>query len=133
MFRLALLFSALLIVPHSAAAQQTRSSQGKPQAAPAPAAVPHDSVRGAIRVIDVRKRTVEVSTGVGYALRVVPLQVPASASIKDRKGGQLANIALADLKLGDVVRARFGGYAAPFVVYTIERIGRMTTGVDSTP
>src|SRR2546421_19690 len=83
------------------------------------------SARGAIRSIDVHSRTVEVTAGVGYALRVVALRIPASVSITNRESAQPDVIALAQLKLGDVVRAQFGGTAAPFVVYTIERLGRM--------
>jgi len=121
MRRVALLFFVALIAPLAVAAQR-----------PA-AAVPHDSVRGAIRAINVRARTVEVTTGVGYALRVVRLQVPAGVPITDRGAGQREPIGLAALKLGDVVRASFGGQRAPFVAYAIERIGSMEAGAGSTP
>ena len=86
---------------------------------------PHDSVRGAIRTVDVRTRTMEVTTGVGYALRIVRLQVPAGVPITDRQGGQPQLIGLAALQPGDVVRAAFGGRPTGFVAYTIERVGRM--------
>src|SRR5438067_13870556 len=33
--------------------------------------VPHDSVRGSIRAVDVRTPPLEVTTGVGFAIRVV--------------------------------------------------------------
>ena len=125
MYRTALLFVALVVslcAPMHLSAQQ-----------PNPPIVPHDSVRGAIRAIDVRARTVEITTGVGYAMRVVRLQVPAGAPITDRHTAQPGTIALGELKLGDVVRAQFGGQAAPFVAYTIERLGTMTAGVDSMP
>lgn len=121
MYRTALLFSALL------------ASAGAPRLAAQQPTVPHDSVRGAIRAIDVRERTLEVTTGVGYALRVVHLQVPAAVPITDRQGAQPAAIQLDALKLGDVVRAQFGGQASPFVAYSIERVGTMTAGVSSTP
>src|SRR5213596_2894178 len=52
-----------------------------------PPVVPHDSVRGAIRAVDVRAHTLEVTTGVGFALRVVRLQVPVTVPITDRKAG----------------------------------------------
>jgi len=134
MRRVALLFVALFTAPLAAAiAQRHTAAPPSPRAAAAAPAVPHDSVRGAIRSIDVHSRTVEVTAGVGYALRVVALRIPASVSITNRDSAQPDVIALAQLKLGDVVRAQFGGTAAPFVVYTIERLGRMTTGVDSTP
>ena len=129
MYRTALLFVAVLVCPCAPSylsAQQPRQPT-----------VPHDSVRGAIRAIDVHARTVEITTGVGYAMRVVRLQVPASAPITSRpsSGGvaRAETIGLGQLKLGDVVRARFGGQAAPFVAYTIERLGTMSTGVDSIP
>jgi hypothetical protein len=118
MGRIALLFAAVLSAP--SAAQQ-------PQAP----TVPHDSVRGAIRAIDTTARTIEVTAGVGYALRVVRMQVPASVPITDPKAGQ--SLGLGGLRLGDVIRAQFGGYPAKFVAYTIERIGRMETGVGRTP
>lgn len=124
MRKTALLFLMPFIVPFVAAAAQ------QPTAAPA---APHDTVRGAIRSIDARAGIVEVSTGVGYAVRVVQLRVPAGVPITDREGGQTESIKLGELRLGDVVRASFGGQATPFVAYTIERVGRMETGVDSRP
>ena len=94
---------------------------------------PHDSVRGAIRAVDTRARTLEVTTGVGLALRVVRLQVPAAVPITDRKGALGAPINLAELKPGDVIRVSFGSRPTGFVAYTIERVGRMDAGVESTP
>jgi len=125
MYRTALLFVALVVSPCAA----TRL----PAQQPNQPVVPHDSVRGAVKTIDVHARTVEITTGVGYAMRVVRLQVPASAPITDHQKAQADTIGLSALKLGDVVRARFGGHAAPFVAYTIERLGTMTAGVDSIP
>lgn len=118
---------ALFIAPLTAAAAQ------QPTAAPPPAAAPHDTVRGAIRSIDAQAGLVEVSSGVGYALRVVQLRVPAGVPITEREGGQTESIKLGELRLGDVVRASFGGQAAPFLAYTIERVGSMETGVSSRP
>ena len=118
---------AMFIALLTAAAQQ-------PTAAPqAPAAAPHDTVRGAIRSIDAQAGIVEVSSGVGYALRVVQLRVPAGVPITDRESGQTESIKFGELRLGDVVRASFGGQAAPFLAYTIERVGSMETGVSSRP
>lgn len=119
MQRLSLLSLALLVGPIGVAAQQPTA--------------PHDSVRGAIRAVDVRTRILEVTTGVGLAIRIVRLQVPAGVPITDREGGQLASIGLGELKSGDVVRAQFGGRSTGLVAYTIERVGRMETGVDPTP
>jgi hypothetical protein len=109
MHRLPLL--SLLFAPLTLAAQQ--------------AAAPHDSVRGAIRAVDVSARTVEVAAGVGLALTVLRLQVPAGVPITDREGAQPEPIGLAALKPGDVVRATFGARPTGFVAYTIERVGRM--------
>ena len=95
--------------------------------------VPHDSVRGSIRTVDVRTRTLEVTTGVGFALRVVRLQVPADVPITNKERGQGEPIRLSELRPGDIIRAVFGGRATGFVAYTIERLGRMEVGVESTP
>lgn len=127
MNQITLLFLALSIAPTTAAAQQPTAP---PPAAPTTS---HDTVRGAIRAIDVGARTLDVTTGVGYALRVLRLQVPPTAPITAREDGQREPIQLSELKLGDVVRAAFGGQPSRFIAYTIERVGRMRTGVDSTP
>jgi hypothetical protein len=119
MYRLIPLSLLPLIAPFVLAAQQPTA--------------PHDTVRGAIRAVDVRARMLEVTTGVGFALRIVRLQVPAGVPITDREDGQPEPIGLGTLKPGDVVRAVFGGRPTGFVAYTIERLGRMETGVDSTP
>ena len=119
MQRLSLLSLALLVTPIGLAAQQ-------PTAA-------HDSVRGAIRAVDVRTRTVEVTSGVGLAIRVVRLQVPAGVPITDSQDTQPDSIGLAQLKPGDVVRATFGSRPTGLVAYAIERVGRMEAGVDPTP
>src|SRR2546425_1417917 len=103
MRRVTLLSLAALVAPFALAAKQPT--------------VPHDSVHGAIRAVDVRPRTLEVTTGVGFALRIVRLQVPAGVPITDRGAAQPASIGLAQLKPGDVVRATFGGRRTGFVAY----------------
>ena len=90
---------------------------------------PHDSVRGAVRMVDVRARTLEVVTGVGYALRVVRLEVPQNVSIT---ASGMATLTLSDLQPGDIVAASFGG-TVNFVAYSIRRVGRMETGPGETP
>jgi len=115
MHRVTLISAVLFIAPLALAAQQPTA--------------PHDSVRGAIRAVDTRGRTLEVTTGVGLALRVVRLQVPAAVPITDQKGPQSAPINLAALKPGDVIRVSFGSRPTGFVAYTIERVGRMEVGV----
>jgi len=115
MHRVTWLSLASLVVPVVLAAQQPTA--------------PHDSVRGAIRAVDTRARTLEVTTGVGLALRVVRLQVPAAVPITDQNGAQSAPINLAALKPGDVIRVSFGSRPTGFVAYTIERLGRMAAGL----
>lgn len=115
MHRVTWLSLASLVFPVVLAAQQP--------------AAPHDSVRGAIRAVDTRARTLEVTTGVGLALRVVRLQVPAAVPITDQNGAQSAPINLAALKPGDVIRVSFGSRPTGFVAYTIERLGRMEAGL----
>jgi len=92
---------------------------------------PHDSIHGAVRVVDVKARTLEVTAGVGMALRVVRLQVPAGMPVATRGGG--ATLTLGDLRPGDVVRVSFGVRPVGYVAYTIERVGRMDAGPESTP
>jgi hypothetical protein len=122
---------ALLVAPVSLGAQQPTQ---QPTTAPAVApAAPHDTVRGAISAVDVRARTVDVTSGVGFALRVVRLAVPADVPITDREDGTPDRITLGELKRGDVVRAAFGARPTGFVAYTIERVGTMEAGVASTP
>ncbi len=119
MRRITLLSLVSLVAPVVLVAQQTTA--------------PHDSVRGAIRAVDTRARTLEVTTGVGLAIRVVRLQVPATVPITDRKDAQGAPITLAALKPGDVIRVSFGSRPTGFVAYAIERVGRMDAGVEPTP
>lgn len=112
MHRIKLLALVLAFAPPSLTAQQ-------------PTATPHDSVRGAIRAVDVSARTVEVATGVGLALTVMRMQVPAGVPITERYGARPTTISLAALKSGDVIRVTFGGPPSAPVAYAIERVGRL--------
>ena len=85
---------------------------------------PHDTVVGAVRAVDARARTLEVTTGVGLALRVVRVSVPAETPITDRGGA----LAFPLLKPGDIVRIAFGARPGGFVAYAIERLGDMAGG-----
>lgn len=91
----------------------------------------HDSLKGAVRVVDVPGRALEVTTGVGMALRLVRLQV--SADTRVTAAG--AALPLAQLQPGDVVRVSYGTRpgGGGYVAYTIERVGRMATGPERTP
>ena len=95
---------------------------------------PHDSIRGAVRVVNVRARTLEVTAGVGMALRVVRLQVPAGMPVATRGGGGGgATLTLRDLRPGDVVRVSYGARPGGYLAYTIERVGRMDVAPGPTP
>ena len=126
MHRLTALSLAVCFAAFALAAQHPSAPPSRPTA-------PHDSVRGAVSAVDVQARTLDVTTGVGFAIRVVRLQVPADVPITDRGRGQRESMRLVELKAGDIVRAAFGSRPTGLVAYAIERVGRMATGVDSTP
>jgi hypothetical protein len=92
-------------------------------------AAPAHNVQGAVRVVDVRGRALEVTTGVGMALRVVRIQVPAEVRVTARG----AALSLGQLAPGDIVRVSYGGRSGGFLAYTIERVGRMATGLEVAP
>jgi hypothetical protein len=94
---------------------------------------PHDSIKGAVRSVDVPGRVVEVTTGVGMALRVVRLQVPAETRITSGRGPAGAAIALALLRPGDLVFVSYGSRPAGLVAYSIARVGTMTNGPERAP
>jgi len=98
-------------------------------AAQTPASSPHDSLQGAIRTVDARKRTVEVTTGVGMSLWVVRLRVPTELRIT-ASGTALP---LTALQPGDIVRVSYGSRPAGYVAYTIERVGHLGTGPVRSP
>ena len=101
-----------------------------PSAATAQQVIPAThSVQAAVRVVDVRGRALEVTTGVGMALRVVRLQVPADT----RLTAAGVAVPLSQLAPGDIVRVSYGARPGGFVAYTIDRVGRMATGVEGTP
>jgi hypothetical protein len=90
---------------------------------------PTHNVQGAVRVVDVPGRAFEITTGVGMALRVVRLQVPADTRVTAAG----AVVPLSQLGPGDIVRVSYGGQPGRYLAYTIERLGRMATGLDVTP
>ncbi|HEV8400500.1 MAG TPA: hypothetical protein VGQ18_11770 [Gemmatimonadales bacterium] len=101
--------------PHAATAQQPSQ--------------PTHNVQGAVRLVDVRARALEVTTGVGMALRVVRLQVPADVRVTAAG----AALTLGQLAPGDIVRVSYGGQPGGYRAYTIERVGRMETGPEGAP
>jgi len=90
---------------------------------------PAHKVQGAVRTVNVRGRALEVTTGVGMALRIVRLQVPADVRVTAAG----AALALSQLAPGDIVRVSYGGKPGGYLAYTIERVGRMATGLEGTP
>lgn len=78
------------------------------------------SVQGTLRLVDVRGRALEVTTGVGMALRIVRLQVP----VDTRVTAAGAPLAFPGLHPGDVVRVSYGARTGGYVAYTIERVER---------
>lgn len=105
--------SLVVLVAAAAASPNLRAQQPT---------VPHDSIRGAVQAVDTRTRTLDVVTGLGYALRVVRLDVPADVPIT---AAGVATLTLGDLKPGDVVAVSFGSRTAKSVAYSIQRVGRM--------
>jgi hypothetical protein len=84
------------------------------------------TLQGAVRVVDVPGRAIEVTTGVGLALRVVRIQVPTDT----RVSAAGAAFPLGQLRSGDIVRVSYGARPEGYVAYTIERVGRMATGLE---
>ncbi len=95
-----------------------------PGAAQAP-----DTVRGMVRAIDASARTFDVVTGVGMALRVVPLRAGRDAYI----GAAGAPLTLADIKPGDIVRAEYRATPQGNICEKVERVGRMESGPGGAP
>jgi hypothetical protein len=112
-----LLYAALCI----AVPLRARGGAAQPAAA--------DSLLGAVHTVDVRAKTIDVTTGVGEALRVVHLQVAVDTRITETG----APLALALLQPGDIVRVSWGSRAQGVVAYTIERIGRVSAGPGGKP
>jgi hypothetical protein len=88
------------------------------------------TLQGAVRVVDVPGRAIEVTTGVGLALRVTRLQVPTDTRVS--AAGAVGVLPLGQLRPGDIVRVSYGtGRGGEgYVAYTIERVGRMATGLE---
>jgi hypothetical protein len=78
-------------------------------------------VQGTVHMVDVRGGALEVTTGVGMALRVVRLQVPAALRVT-ASGTPLP---FARLQAGDIVLVSYGSRPGGNVAYTIERLERI--------
>jgi hypothetical protein len=85
-------------------------------AAPPPSA----TLTATVQSIDAQGRTLQVVTGVGYALRVVRLSWKEAPAVKAAATGA----GMAQLKPGDLVRVEYAKAAKGNVVKTIEILPR---------
>lgn len=105
---LTLLLSAFL----SGAASAPPPSPAATPAAPLPSA----TLTATVQSVDAQARTLEVVTGVGYALRVVKLTWKATPTVKAAAAGA----GMAQVKPGDLVRVEYAKAPDGNVVRTIE-------------
>ena len=94
---------------------------GASAAPPSPAATPATTVPSAaltatVQSIDAQARTLQVVTGVGYALRVVKISWKEAPTVKAAAAGT----GMAQLKPGDLVRVEYTKAPEGNVVKTIE-------------
>jgi hypothetical protein len=110
--RRALAWTPLLLVALAASADpaSTKSHATRPLAAlpsirelasPLPAGEAPDSLTGTVRAVDAKSGTLELIVGVGYALRLVTVQVARDTQLK------LATAGLANIIPGSIVRVRY--------------------------
>lgn len=97
--------------------------------APAGAQQPHATVTGSIRVVDNRTRTLEVTTGVGMALRAIKVRLDTDTRIT----AEGASLPADSLRAGDIVRISYGERPGGYLAYTIERIGRLSETMERSP
>ena len=115
-------------MPRTAALLAVLMSLSPPTVA-ASQATQGDTVVAAVQRVNHRARTIDLTSGVGLALRIVRLQVPPETPIT--AGGEALRFDL--IVPGDVLRVSFGARQTGYVAYTIERIGHMATGREPTP
>ena len=113
-FSLTLGFTAFLSGAASAAPPSPAAS---PAAATPPAAAPSATLTATVQSVDAQTRTLQVVTGVGYALRVVKLSWKAtSPTVKTAAPGA----SMDQVKAGDLVRVEYAKEPEGNVVRTIE-------------
>ena len=78
-----------------------------------------ESVTATVRSIDPQNRTLTLVTGVGYALRIQRVEVPANVTVGGRGGGALSSVTP-----GCIVRVGCHHAAAGMVASTLELIER---------
>jgi DNA-binding transcriptional LysR family regulator len=110
------LFSSLCFLAFLSAAASP--APPAPAATPPPPlpSLPSATLTGTVQSVDARARTIEVVTGVGYALRVVKLAWEATVTLKAAAAGA----GMAQLKPGDVIRVEYAKAPDRNAVRTIE-------------
>jgi hypothetical protein len=106
------LSGAASAAPPSPAATPTAPPPSATAAAPLPSA----TITATVQSIDAQARTLEVVTGVGYALRVVKISWKEAPTVKAAAAGA----GMAQLKPGDLVRVEYTKSPEGNVVRTIE-------------
>jgi len=92
-------------------------SAAPPSPAATPAApLPSATLTATVQSVDAQARTLEVVTGVGYALRVVRLSWKEAPTVRAAATGA----GMSQLKPGDLVRVEYGKAPEGNVVKTIE-------------
>lgn len=93
------------------------ASTAPPSPAATPSApLPSATLTATVQSIDAQARTLEVVTGVGYALRVVKLSWKAAPTVKAAAAGA----GMSQIKPGDLVRVEYAKAPEGNVVRTIE-------------
>jgi hypothetical protein len=111
-FSLALGFTTFLLGSSSAAPPSPAATP----AAPSPSA----TLTATVQSIDTQARTLQVVTGVGYALRVVKLSWKEAPTMKAAATGT----GMAQIKPGDLVRVEYAKAPDGDVVKTVEILPR---------
>ena len=106
-----LILSLAMLQPGGA----TSAAPPSPAATPA-AAGPSVTLTATVQSIDAQARTLQVVTGVGYALRVVRISWKEAPTVKAAAAGT----GMAQLKPGDLVRVEYAKASEGNVVKTIE-------------
>lgn len=106
-----LILSLAMFLPGGA----TSAAPPSPAATPA-AAGPSVTLTATVQSIDAQARTLQVVTGVGYALRVVKISWKEAPTVKAAAAGT----GMAQLKPGDLVRVEYTKAPEGNVVKTIE-------------
>ena len=79
-----------------------------------------EQITATVRAVDLERRTLDLVTGVGYALRIRRVEIPAGLMVGDRG----ARAPLSALRAGCIVRVGCHHGAAEMVATTLELIER---------